>query len=80
MNYLTSFGFSICWRKQFIAALPPSAEPVRVLDLLTGMGETWSHIQKQYPKAEISALDFSEGMLKSAEVKNKAKFQKKFGF
>ncbi len=75
MNYITSFGFSIRWRRQFVEILPGSSERVKVLDLLCGMGETWQHIQRHFPKAEISALDFSEGMLQGADRKNQKQFQ-----
>lgn len=75
MNYITSFGFSIRWRRQFIQSLPGTHEPIKVLDLLCGMGETWQHLQNHFPGAEIHALDFSEGMLKRADKKNQSKFE-----
>jgi ubiquinone/menaquinone biosynthesis methyltransferase len=70
MNTITSFGFSVRWRKQFLGVLPKSNEQVYVLDLMTGMGEMWSNIQQHFPKARIAALDFSEGMLRKAAQKN----------
>ena len=74
MNYITSFGFSIRWRKQFLNVLPQTNEPIRVLDLLTGMGETWNATRRKFPAAEMHALDFSEGMLHYAQRKNTRKF------
>lgn len=74
MNYLTSFGFSIRWRRQFLKPFTPSPANVEVLDLLTGMGETWSHIHKIFPKANLTVIDFSEGMLSHAKQKNKNKY------
>jgi ubiquinone/menaquinone biosynthesis methyltransferase len=74
MNYITSFGFSLRWRKQFVQILPATNEKIRVIDLMTGMGETWHPVKAHYPMCEFSALDFSEGMLKSARQKNKKEF------
>jgi len=74
MNYITSFGFSLRWRRQFVQVLPSSHEKIRVLDLMTGMGETWHMVKKHYPACEFSALDFSEGMLRPARQKNEKKF------
>lgn len=74
VNYITSFGFSLRWRRQFVQALPSSKEKLRVLDLMTGMGETWHAVKKHYPECEFSALDFSEGMLKPAKQKNEKDF------
>lgn len=74
INFITSFGFSIWWRKQFIAHLRPSNQAIEVIDLLTGMGETWHATQQQFPNANLTALDFSDGMLQYAKQKSKAKF------
>ncbi|MET3035752.1 class I SAM-dependent methyltransferase [Chryseobacterium sp. NRRL B-14859] len=70
MNYITSFGFSIRWRKQFLGKLGASDEELNVMDLLSGLGENWSFLQKRFPNAQFSALDFSEGMIEKS--KNKA--------
>ena len=43
---------------------------------MTGMGETWPHIVKNFPKAQLSALDFSKGMLNQAEKRNEKYFNK----
>lgn len=74
MNYITSFGFSIRWRRQFIFQFQKSEESVKVLDLFCGMGETWGFIKNRFPNSEITALDFSEGMLNSAKERNKKHF------
>ena len=74
MNYITSFGFSIRWRKQFIFQFNRSQEPIKVLDLFCGMGETWGFIKERFPNSEITALDFSEGMLESANSRNNKNF------
>lgn len=70
MNYITSFGFSIRWRKQFIQKIPASDDKIKVLDLLSGLGENWSYLIKRFPNAEFYALDFSESMVEKSSVKN----------
>jgi ubiquinone/menaquinone biosynthesis C-methylase UbiE len=74
MNYITSFGFSIRWRKQFLNLFPATNEKVEIMDLLTGMGVNWESVRRKLPNANVSALDFSEEMIKSAELKNKKHF------
>lgn len=75
MNYITSFGFSIRWRRQSLDFFKKTEKEVEVLDLMCGMGETWDFIINRFPNASITAADFSTEMLKKAETKN----QKKFG-
>ena len=60
MNYITSFGFSIRWRNQYIKKFNKTNDKVYVIDLLTGMGESWSSIKKVFPNSNITALDFSD--------------------
>ncbi|RYD55581.1 MAG: methyltransferase domain-containing protein [Sphingobacteriales bacterium] len=74
VNYITSFGFSSRWRRQFIRRVNPSAGKVKIIDLMTGMGETWPVILKHFPAAELTALDFSPGMLRFARQKNHKKY------
>lgn len=67
VNYITSFGFSQIWRRQYIEAIEIQKEST-VLDLMTGMGECWRPILKQLNlKGKLIALDFSSGMLKMAK-------------
>lgn len=73
MNYITSFGFSQRWRNQALKTMSLSMEPVKVIDLLTGMGEMWSSISRAFPSCEITAIDFSDGMLVHATRRNKNK-------
>lgn len=75
VNFITSFGYTIRWRKQFLKNLPKSQGPVKILDLMTGMGETWIPVKKHFPKGEISALDFSDEMFKYAKQKNENQFE-----
>ncbi|MDF3076375.1 MAG: ubiquinone biosynthesis protein [Sphingobacteriaceae bacterium] len=74
MNYITSFGFSIRWRNQFLESIRKTDEAVEVIDLLTGMGEDWQAIKKRLPNSKLTALDFSDGMLKYAKQKCKHRF------
>lgn len=75
INYITSFGFSIRWRRQSIAHLEGSLDNIKVIDLLTGMGEIWKPVKKKFPNASLTALDFSEEMLRQASEKNKKYFE-----
>jgi demethylmenaquinone methyltransferase/2-methoxy-6-polyprenyl-1,4-benzoquinol methylase len=73
MNYITSFGFSERWRRQFLQGFEVKENEV-VVDLMTGMGECWRHIFKQaHPNSRIIALDFSSEMVKRATA-NKRHF------
>ena len=74
MNFITSFGFSIRWRKQFLNHLESTNERVEIIDLLTGMGETWVSVQHKFPNANLTALDFSTEMLKKAKKKSRDHF------
>lgn len=49
MNFITSFGFSIRWRKQFLRYLHSNGQNIEIIDLLTGMGETWEDFVQKYP-------------------------------
>jgi demethylmenaquinone methyltransferase/2-methoxy-6-polyprenyl-1,4-benzoquinol methylase len=58
MNFITSFGFSIRWRRQFIKSFKQPNHKVEVLDLLTGMGETWKSTKNKLPNSNLTVLDF----------------------
>lgn len=74
MNFITSFGFSIRWRRQFLKSFTHTNQKVEIIDLLTGMGETWNAIKTKFPNSNLTVLDFSDGMLKYAKRKNISKF------
>jgi demethylmenaquinone methyltransferase/2-methoxy-6-polyprenyl-1,4-benzoquinol methylase len=74
MNYITSFGFSIRCRTQFLNSFEQSNKKVKIIDLLTGMGETWVATKNKLPNSDLTVLDFSEGMLKYAKQKSKERF------
>ncbi len=74
MNFITSFGFSIRWRRQFLENFKTTNNKVEIIDLLTGMGETWNATKKKLPNSKLTVLDFSIGMLKYAKEKSELKF------
>jgi len=76
VNYITSFGFSIRWRKQFVKEFTSHSTKIEVIDLLTGMGEAWDSVKKVFPDSNLTGLDFSTEMLKSAQRKNDLHFNK----
>lgn len=66
VNRITSFGFSVRWRRQFIEKLEPQPGMV-VCDLMTGMGECWPMLVKLTGTGgRIIALDNSRNMLRGA--------------
>jgi demethylmenaquinone methyltransferase/2-methoxy-6-polyprenyl-1,4-benzoquinol methylase len=78
MNFITSFGFSIIWRKQFLRKLRSSQENNNIIDLLSGLGESWKSLNQKYPNGNLYALDFSEEMISKSEFKNSNSFNNKF--
>ena len=77
MNYITSFGFSIRWRKQFLNKLGKSEEKLNVIDLLSGLGENWKFIKHNFPNSNFYALDFSENMINQSSKKGEKVFKNK---
>lgn len=71
MNTITSFGFSTRWRRQCAAVL--DLQPgMKVVDLMTGMGEAWPFVlPKIGATGELLALDFCEAMTRFAEQRRK---------
>jgi ubiquinone/menaquinone biosynthesis methyltransferase len=66
VNYITSFGFSKRWRRQFAqkASLRPG---MLVCDLMCGMGECWEPMSARLsPGGRIVGVDLSSGMLNGA--------------
>lgn len=80
MNFITSFGFSIRWRREFLETFKQPKYKVEVIDLLTGMGETWEATKLKLPNSKLTVIDFSDGMLKYAKHKNKTKFNNEITF
>lgn len=75
MNYITSFGFSIRWRKQFLNRLGKSQENLNVIDLLSGLGENWTFLKHNFPNSNFYALDFSENMVNHSREKGNRIFK-----
>jgi len=78
MNFITSFGFSILWRKQFINKIEHTNKEIKVLDLLSGLGENWNILIRKYPNAKFTGLDFSEEMVAKSREKNQKKLGNSF--
>ncbi len=74
MNYITSFGFSIRWRKQFLKKLGSSNAKLNIIDLLSGLGENWLYLKKNFPESNFTALDFSEKMIENSKAKSRKIF------
>jgi len=75
INTLFSFGFTYFWRKGMISKIVESRNGnLEIIDLMTGMGETWDIIENTYPGSKLTGLDISEGMLKRARRKSKEKY------
>lgn len=77
MNIITSFGFSVRWRRRFLDPFQSTTEKIEIIDLLTGMGETWKGVKHKFPNANVSALDFSAEMLKQAKQNNNQYYDNK---
>lgn len=74
MNVALSLGFATLWRRQLLGLVGASGSPRRVLDLMSGRGETWTEIERRLPQAEITAVDFSAQMMAHAETRSRARF------
>lgn len=69
MNFITSFGFSKRWRKQFLQGFILPNDAI-VIDLMTGMGECWKPLFDNVTNvSEVIAIDFSAEMIKRATIK-----------
>jgi ubiquinone/menaquinone biosynthesis methyltransferase len=74
MNIVMSFGFSVRWRRQMLRLLPGGPRRPRLLDAMSGMGETWSEVLRRFPDARPTALDFSPRMIEHAATRNRDRF------
>ena len=75
INLLFSFGFTQIWRNAMMNRIARKYDGnIEIIDLMTGMGETWDAIKKKYPESKLTGLDISEGMLMRAKKKNKKRF------
>jgi len=74
MNVAMSLGFSVRWRRQLLALVEAAPAPRRVLDLMSGRGETWHAIGRCFPDASIAAIDFAPAMVAQSIVRNESEF------
>jgi len=72
MNVAASFGFSVRGRRQLMRLVPTGGG--RVLDAMSGMGETWGQLVRRFPDAELVALDFAPRMVEHARERNSRRF------
>jgi ubiquinone/menaquinone biosynthesis methyltransferase len=70
-NRLMSLGIDVRWRRRAVERLfsdhPSAGEDARVLDLCAGTLDSTLEIHRRWPRARITAGDFSEGMLRAGE-------------
>src|SRR5262245_18800679 len=67
VNLISSFGFTAGWRHQVVVNLP-LASAVRVVDLMSGMGELWRSLAGGLsPSARVVGIDFSPEMVRRAK-------------
>ncbi|MDE5814278.1 MAG: bifunctional demethylmenaquinone methyltransferase/2-methoxy-6-polyprenyl-1,4-benzoquinol methylase UbiE [Muribaculaceae bacterium] len=72
MNTMMTGGLHKRWRNRALkmaAAILPEGEPKDVLDVACGTGDVSFKLHKMFPKARITGLDLSAGMLKVAKGK-----------
>jgi demethylmenaquinone methyltransferase/2-methoxy-6-polyprenyl-1,4-benzoquinol methylase len=74
MNSLMTGGRHHAWRRVATAAVA-QAPPGPVLDLATGTGDFAFALREAYPRRFVVGADFSEAMLRHADVKRKARGQ-----
>lgn len=67
-NLITSFGFTARWRRQCINDLPLTSEMKQGYDLMSGMGESWTELQRRFgAETHITAIDLSAEMNRKAD-------------
>lgn len=72
MNTMMTGGMHVRWRNHALkmaAAMLPKGEPKMVLDVACGTGDVLFRLHELFPKAHITGLDLSAGMLKIAKEK-----------
>ena len=72
MNTMMTGGLHIRWRNKALkmaAAMLPPGKPENVLDVACGTGDVSFRLHELFPKARITGLDLSPGMLKIADRK-----------
>lgn len=69
LNSVLSLGLDRGWRREAVR-LGLANDPHDVLDVASGTGDVAFELRRQAPLAEITGLDFSEGMLEKARLKD----------
>ncbi|MBD5261955.1 MAG: bifunctional demethylmenaquinone methyltransferase/2-methoxy-6-polyprenyl-1,4-benzoquinol methylase UbiE [Bacteroides sp.] len=72
MNTMMTGGLHIRWRNKALkmsAGRLPEGGPQKVLDVACGTGDVSFRLHELFPRAEITGLDLSPGMLKVADRK-----------
>lgn len=69
LNRVLSLGLDVRWRREAVR-LGLERGPADVLDVATGTGDVAFELRRQAPAVRITGLDFSEGMLELARVKD----------
>lgn len=63
VNHILTLGLDVVWRRRLISSVEvPSGG--YVLDVCSGTGETAIYLRERYPGVMVTALDFSEPMLR----------------
>lgn len=72
MNTMMTGGLHVRWRNRalkMVSTLLPQGGPKMVLDVACGTGDVSFRLHELFPKAHITGLDLSPGMLEIAERK-----------
>ena len=71
LNHIMSLDADKSWRKTMLGKLGEGVDgrPLKVLDLACGTGDSTIAIARGLPRAKVTGLDLSEGMLKVMEGK-----------
>lgn len=78
VNGLLTLGLSSFIRNHIIKSqLDEAADTTEVLDLMSGNGEGWKQIVRQFPNCHITAIDISEEMTKHSMTMNSTYFGNK---
>lgn len=72
LNRVISFGIDVKWRKKVVKAIA-ATNPENALDIATGTGDLAIQMAEAMPKAKVTGLDISPGMLEVGKNKVKEK-------
>ncbi|MBL7471717.1 bifunctional demethylmenaquinone methyltransferase/2-methoxy-6-polyprenyl-1,4-benzoquinol methylase UbiE [Robertkochia sediminum] len=72
LNRVISFGIDVKWRKKVVRTIA-ATNPENALDIATGTGDLAIQMAVAMPKAKVTGLDISPGMLEVGKTKVKDK-------